>query len=272
MLQFDDRNKQLPSRRDVQAGDEQGERRQARSFRCCRISKNSRCSNSSIAAQSIIVRGKQASDRNADRRVSLSLDGHTTTAIRRPAGPATPSASAADTLIRGDDEPQLPQRSDRRSDPSEGQSGQHREALRDGRPSRTFRGGRHGLGTSSNIKAMEGTVAAGNRRQHILGPGISHPVARLHDGVFNADRIYTRFHELVTFRSDHPGGVNMVMVDGSVHLSTKRPTRTCLTTWRIGPMESRLIRSKRRLVCSLGWAILVAGVCGCGSATSHLGP
>lgn len=36
-------------------------------------------------------------------------------------------------------------------------------------------------------------------------------------GIFNADRIYTNFHEWNTFRSDHPGGVNMVMVDGSVH-------------------------------------------------------
>ena len=38
-------------------------------------------------------------------------------------------------------------------------------------------------------------------------------------GVFNADRIATQANlwEWNTFRSDHPGGVNMVMVDGSVH-------------------------------------------------------
>lgn len=38
-------------------------------------------------------------------------------------------------------------------------------------------------------------------------------------GVFNADRIATQVNlwEWNTFRSDHPGGVNMVMVDGSVH-------------------------------------------------------
>jgi prepilin-type processing-associated H-X9-DG protein len=36
-------------------------------------------------------------------------------------------------------------------------------------------------------------------------------------GVFNADRIVTFPLEWNTFRSDHPGGVNMLMVDGSVH-------------------------------------------------------
>ena len=36
-------------------------------------------------------------------------------------------------------------------------------------------------------------------------------------GVFNSDRKVSGCFELVTFRSDHPGGVNMVMVDGSVH-------------------------------------------------------
>ncbi len=38
-------------------------------------------------------------------------------------------------------------------------------------------------------------------------------------GVFNSNRIViaNTFYELNTFHSDHPGGVNMVMVDGSVH-------------------------------------------------------
>lgn len=31
-------------------------------------------------------------------------------------------------------------------------------------------------------------------------------------------------------------------------------------------MENRLIRSRKRLACSLGWVILLAGVCGCGKA------
>jgi prepilin-type N-terminal cleavage/methylation domain-containing protein/prepilin-type processing-associated H-X9-DG protein len=35
-------------------------------------------------------------------------------------------------------------------------------------------------------------------------------------GVFNSDRPVTGFWELNTFRSDHPGGVNMALVDGSV--------------------------------------------------------
>ncbi|MBL9125214.1 MAG: DUF1559 domain-containing protein [Planctomycetaceae bacterium] len=34
-------------------------------------------------------------------------------------------------------------------------------------------------------------------------------------GVFNSTRIVTPFLEWYTFRSDHPGGVNMLMVDGS---------------------------------------------------------
>lgn len=36
-------------------------------------------------------------------------------------------------------------------------------------------------------------------------------------GVFNSTRIVTPFLEWYTFRSDHPGGVNMLLVDGSVH-------------------------------------------------------
>jgi len=42
-------------------------------------------------------------------------------------------------------------------------------------------------------------------------------------GVFDADRnvIPGYFYELNTFRSDHPNGVNMLMVDGSVHFISK---------------------------------------------------
>jgi prepilin-type processing-associated H-X9-DG protein len=34
-------------------------------------------------------------------------------------------------------------------------------------------------------------------------------------GIFNSDRLVTGFRELNTFRSDHPGGVNMLLADGS---------------------------------------------------------
>jgi prepilin-type N-terminal cleavage/methylation domain-containing protein/prepilin-type processing-associated H-X9-DG protein len=47
-----------------------------------------------------------------------------------------------------------------------------------------------------------------------------YPVGKSHGttfGVFNSDRLIIDCAEWYTFRSDHPGGVNMVMVDGSVH-------------------------------------------------------
>jgi prepilin-type N-terminal cleavage/methylation domain-containing protein/prepilin-type processing-associated H-X9-DG protein len=47
-----------------------------------------------------------------------------------------------------------------------------------------------------------------------------YPVGRSHGttyGVFNSDRLIINCAEFYTFRSDHPGGVNLVMVDGSVH-------------------------------------------------------
>jgi prepilin-type processing-associated H-X9-DG protein len=34
-------------------------------------------------------------------------------------------------------------------------------------------------------------------------------------GIFNSNRLVTGFRELNTFRSDHPGGVNMLLADGS---------------------------------------------------------
>ncbi|MGD9720094.1 MAG: DUF1559 domain-containing protein [Pirellulales bacterium] len=37
-------------------------------------------------------------------------------------------------------------------------------------------------------------------------------------GIFNSTRLVTGFLELNTFRGDHPGGVNMLLVDGSVRL------------------------------------------------------
>jgi prepilin-type N-terminal cleavage/methylation domain-containing protein len=47
-----------------------------------------------------------------------------------------------------------------------------------------------------------------------------YPVGASHGtvyGVFNSDRLVTGCPEWYTFRSDHPSGVIMVMVDGSVH-------------------------------------------------------
>lgn len=83
--------------------------------------------------------------------------------------------------------------------------------------SRTFVAGDMDWGLS-NIKAMEGNPQMRETGGSTFwGQGYPTQSQGCTIGVFNADRIYTRFHELMTFRSDHPGGVNMVMVDGSVH-------------------------------------------------------
>lgn len=83
--------------------------------------------------------------------------------------------------------------------------------------SRTFLAGDMDYGLS-NISAM-----GGNPSQPEMGGttvwGNGYPYLSMGStiGVFNADHIYTPFHEWMTFRSDHPGGVNMLMADGSVH-------------------------------------------------------
>jgi prepilin-type N-terminal cleavage/methylation domain-containing protein/prepilin-type processing-associated H-X9-DG protein len=83
--------------------------------------------------------------------------------------------------------------------------------------SRTFVAGDMDWGLS-NIKAMEGNPQLPETGGSTFwGQGYPTQSQGCTIGVFNADRIYTRFHELMTFRSDHPGGVNMAMVDGSVH-------------------------------------------------------
>lgn len=57
-------------------------------------------------------------------------------------------------------------------------------------------------------------------------------------GVFNAERLMTGCAEWTTFRSDHPGGVNMAMVGGSVHFIAD--TTADQTLKRLAQRDDRL--------------------------------
>ncbi len=83
--------------------------------------------------------------------------------------------------------------------------------------SKTFLAGELDYGIS-NIQAFGGNPGnpeqGGETRWHDTYPYSSMGCTA---GVFNTNKIQTGWADLATFRSDHPGGVNMVMVDGSVH-------------------------------------------------------
>ncbi len=81
--------------------------------------------------------------------------------------------------------------------------------------SRTFLAGDMDYGLS-NIAAMSGGgVEKGGSTT--WGSGYPFSSQGSFAGRFNSDRVITFPLEWNTFRSDHPGGVNMLMVDGSVH-------------------------------------------------------
>ncbi len=61
--------------------------------------------------------------------------------------------------------------------------------------------------------ASSGLSAGGSTRWAMAYPGVTWGSMA---GKFNSDRLITAFHEWETFRSDHPGGVLILMVDGSV--------------------------------------------------------
>jgi prepilin-type N-terminal cleavage/methylation domain-containing protein/prepilin-type processing-associated H-X9-DG protein len=58
-----------------------------------------------------------------------------------------------------------------------------------------------------------GSIIGGSTKWAMAYPGVSLCSMA---GVFNSDRLVTGFLEWETFRSEHPGGVNFAMVDGSV--------------------------------------------------------
>ncbi len=60
-------------------------------------------------------------------------------------------------------------------------------------------------------------ASIGGTTQWAVGyPGVSFACTA---GKFNSDRLITGFREWATFRSDHPGGVNFTMADGSVRFT-----------------------------------------------------
>jgi prepilin-type N-terminal cleavage/methylation domain-containing protein/prepilin-type processing-associated H-X9-DG protein len=82
--------------------------------------------------------------------------------------------------------------------------------------SKTFLAGDLDYGLIGPTTECGGAPANGGNTKWADG----YPVGTTHGtvlGVFNADRLIAGCSELYTFRSDHPGGVNMAMVDGSVH-------------------------------------------------------
>jgi prepilin-type processing-associated H-X9-DG protein len=62
-----------------------------------------------------------------------------------------------------------------------------------------------------------GTTAGGTTRWAFAYPGVTWCSTA---GVFNSDRLVNGFLEWETFRSEHPSGVNMLFVDGSIRLIT----------------------------------------------------
>jgi prepilin-type N-terminal cleavage/methylation domain-containing protein/prepilin-type processing-associated H-X9-DG protein len=59
-------------------------------------------------------------------------------------------------------------------------------------------------------------------------------------GVFNATRLITGFRELDTFRSDHPGGVNMLFCDGAVRFIPET-TNADVLRWLAGRDDGRSV-------------------------------
>jgi prepilin-type N-terminal cleavage/methylation domain-containing protein/prepilin-type processing-associated H-X9-DG protein len=82
--------------------------------------------------------------------------------------------------------------------------------------SKTFLAGDLDYGLIGPTTECGGGPASGGSTKWADGypVGMSHGTVA---GVFNSDRMVVGCSEWYTFRSDHPGGVNMVMADGSVH-------------------------------------------------------
>jgi prepilin-type N-terminal cleavage/methylation domain-containing protein/prepilin-type processing-associated H-X9-DG protein len=68
-------------------------------------------------------------------------------------------------------------------------------------------------GLTNAAEKSAGSIKGGSTQWALAYPGVTWSSMA---GVFNSDRLVTGFLEWETFRSDHPGGVNFAMVDGSV--------------------------------------------------------
>lgn len=79
--------------------------------------------------------------------------------------------------------------------------------------SMTFLAGELDYGLANFAERTAGQISGGTTKWAMAYPGVTWCSLA---GVFNSDRLITGFLEWETFRSDHPGGVNMAFVDGSV--------------------------------------------------------
>lgn len=102
-------------------------------------------------------------------------------------------------------------------DPIRGRTSIAKISAADG-ASHTFLAGEldYGLSNFSEKTGGEGSGAGGSTRWALAYPGVTWCSTA---GKFNSDRLITGFLEWETFRSDHPGGVIMLMVDGSVQFT-----------------------------------------------------
>lgn len=103
-------------------------------------------------------------------------------------------------------------------DPIRGRTSLAKITLGDG-TSHTFLAGEldYGLNNFAERQGGEGSGAGGSTRWALAYPGVTWCSTA---GKFNSDRLITGFLEWETFRGDHPGGVMMLMVDGSVQFTS----------------------------------------------------
>ncbi|TWT76967.1 hypothetical protein Pla123a_23920 [Posidoniimonas polymericola] len=109
-------------------------------------------------------------------------------------------------------------------DPSRGKTSVSGISAADG-ASKTFLVGELDYGLTNLYERSHGAAGPGGSTQWAFAyPGVTWASVV---GKFNSDRIVTKLYEWETFRGDHPGGVEMLFVDGSARLiPTETPHET----------------------------------------------